>query len=564
MPAYWLGIDLGTTVTAAAIGRPGDHGLQFQVVPLSDQSHAMPSVLFLPGDGSVVVGEDAQRRALADPGRAVREFRSRVGDEVPLLAGDSAYYAHDLAAGFVSWLCQNVAQREGERPEAVALTCPANWGPDRTALFEQAVRDAGVPNVTVLTEPEAAAISYASRKHLAPGAALAVYDLGGARFDVAVFRADAPARFSVLGRSEGIEGVGGLSFDEMIFQYVCAVAGVPLDELDLDDQDIAAEVAQLRRECTAAKEELSASTHALIPVTLGPVHLWVRLTRAEFEEMIRPDLDRTIEAMHQAFASAGVVAAGLDAIVLTGGSSRIPLVGQLIAVEFGRVAAEDADPKAAVAMGAARFAAPAPAPVRDPAGPLVAGGAGEHATGGLVASLRHQPRRAMLAAAALVVLVVGAGLTALGTPVLSGLITSHGTVSGAAAGTASGAGTAPGSAPGVSGSPVPSAQSSAKAAGPARTAAKNGISGSGPAPSGVSFPAAPADSASGPVTGTGKTGHPSPPAAPPTGSHPVPPPTPPPATVAPTPPPTTVAPTPPPATATPSTAPPGPPPAVGV
>ena len=172
---------------------------------MSNHSHTTPSVLFLPGDGSLVVGEDAQRESLADPGRTVREFKSRVGDEHPLLVGGSPYYAHDLAAEFVSWICQYVTQREGEGPEAVALTCPASWGPDTTALFERAVWDAGVPNVMGLTEPQAAAISYASREQVETGAALAVYDLGGGHASTPPWsaRTHRPS-FTVLGQPEDV------------------------------------------------------------------------------------------------------------------------------------------------------------------------------------------------------------------------------------------------------------------------------------------------------------------------------------------------------------------------
>ena len=368
MPSYWLGIDLGTTCTAAAICWPAPDGLLVQAVPLSNHSHTTPSVLFLPGDGSLVVGEDAQRESLADPGRTVREFKSRVGDEIPLLVGGSPYFAHDLAAEFVSWICQYVTQREGEGPEAVALTCPASWGPDTTALFERAVWDAGVPNVMGLTEPQAAAISYASREQVETGAVLAVYDLGAASFGATVLRKDSPTGFTVLGQPEYVAGLGGLSFDEVIFEYVCAAAGFPVEAIDPYDRDLAARVAQLRRECTEAKEALSAGTDVTIAVELGGAQHWVRLTRTEFEEMIRPDLDRTIEAMHRTLGSAGIGSMQLDAVVLAGGSSRIPLMSQLVAGEFGRALAVDADPKISVAMGAARFPAPAYVPVRDPVG----------------------------------------------------------------------------------------------------------------------------------------------------------------------------------------------------
>jgi molecular chaperone DnaK len=505
MPAYWLGIDLGTTSTAAAICRPAAGGLEVQVVPLSSQSYAMPSVLFLPGDGSLVVGEEAQRRSLTDPYRVVREFKSRMGDEIPLLVGGAPFYAHDLAAEFVSSLCQHVTQQEGEPPQAVALTCPASWGPDKTALFERAVQHTGVPNVTTLTEPQAAAIGYAGRADLPPGATVAVYDLGAARFDVAVLRQDAQDRFDPLSRPEGIAGLGGLSFDEVIFEYVCAAAGVPLEEMDPSDHGLAAEVAQLRRECAEAKETLSASNDVIISVTVGGTQHWVRLTRAEFEEMIRPDLDRTIEAMHRAFGSANVVAADLDAILLTGGSARIPLVSQLIAAEFGRPPLVDADPKVAVAAGAARFAAPAGSPVRD-LGTLAAVGAAGERRSGPSALLRHPSRKALLGAAALAVLVVGGAATALGTPVLSDLTSHHGNGGGTAA-----SGGAPSTS--GSGSPKPSAQSSATPTSKA-TGTKSAATRNGPVAAGPSSVAAAAAQSSNPVTSPSKTAKASPTKAP--------------------------------------------------
>ena len=493
MTSYWLGIDVGTTYTAVAICRPAADGLEVQVVPLSNHSHVIPSVLFLPGDGSLVVGEGAQRRTLTDPDRVVREFKSRVGDEIPLRVGGSPYYAHDLAAEFVSWLCRYVIDREGERPEGVALTCPASWGPYKTGLFERAVRDAGLGEVTLLSEPQAAAISYASRERVEVGATLAVYDLGGGTFDAAVVRKDSPTSFTVLGQPEGIEGLGGVTFDEAVFEHVCSAAGVPLAEIDADDPDLVAEVARLRRECTEAKEALSADTDTTIPVTLGDIRQRIRLTRAEFEEMIRPDLNRTIEAMRRGLGSAGVDAPDLDAILLIGGSSRIPLVSQLIAAEFGRAPAIDADPNLAVAMGAARFPAPASAPVRDtvvtpvqsprtiappvapPERPEMASMPvpGEHGAGGQSEAgtpVLRRSRKAMLGGVAVAVLVLAGGVTALRTPVLSDLLAHHSSAS-------HGIRASNGSAPGSSDSPAPAAGSSAKPTRQAGTVAKTGTSG---------------------------------------------------------------------------------------
>jgi actin-like ATPase involved in cell morphogenesis len=491
--SYWLGIDLGTTYTAAAICWPAVDGLEVQVVPLSNHSHAVPSVLYLPGDGSVVVGEGAQRRALTDPDRVIREFKSRIGDEIPMLVGGSPFFAHDLAAEFASWLWNLVSEREGQPPEGVTLTCPASWGPYKTALFERAVQDAGLNHVTLLGEPQAAAISYASRERVEVGATLAVYDLGGGTFDAAVVRKDSPTSFTVLGRPEGIDGLGGVNFDEAIFEHVCAAAGVPLEQLNPNDPNLVADVARLRRECTEAKEALSVDTDATIAVSLGGVRQRVRLTRAEFEEMVRPDLDRTLEAMHRALESASVDPAQLGAILLVGGSSRIPLVSQLIAAEFGRAPAIDEDPKVAVAMGAARFSAPAdetdaPAtgtlegPVQfadeaPPERPEMASmfDGDEEGEDSLVAPERKRSRKALFGAAALVLLVMAGGITALRTPMLSNLL-SHHTTHGTAA--SSGASTAPSGSAAASGKAKAKAKASGTASGTARAGTSTGPSAS--------------------------------------------------------------------------------------
>jgi molecular chaperone DnaK len=458
---YWLGIDLGTTYTAAALYRPTGDELETHVVPLGSRSPAVPSVLFLAEDGSLVVGEGAERHALTDPGRVVREFKRRIGDDIPLLVGGVPWQAHELAAVLVHWVWQRVIEREGELPEGVALTHPASWGPYKVGLFEQAVRGTRIGEMTrsgsaeLLSEPQAAGIGYASWERVEVGGNLAVYDLGGRTFGAAVVRKDSPTAFTVLGRPEEIDRLGGVTFDEMLFEHVCAAAGVPLTQIDPNDPHIVPEVARLRRGCTEAKEALSVDTDTTISVAVGGVRQQVRLTRAEFEEMIRPDLDRTIEALHRTLESAAVDRAQLDSILLVGGSSRIPLVSQLISAEFGRAPAIDLDPKTAVAVGAARFPAPNPRtsedsvdtgfrlpvvpPERPQASTMLSGYEDSTAE-----PVRHRSRKAVLGTAALV-LLLAAGL---GSPKLADELR-H---SAASPGTTASAGSTP--APGQSADPA--------------------------------------------------------------------------------------------------------------
>jgi len=348
---YRLGIDLGTTFTAAAICRPGTDGSALaELVPLGSRGSTVPSVLFLDPAGTTLVGDAAERRALTDPGRVVREFKRRLGDETPMLVGDDTHHAHDLTARLVHWVVDKVTEREGEPPDAIAVTHPASWGPHREALLRTALTDSGIDDVLFLTEPQAAAMQYASAERIEPGSTIAVYDLGGGTFDAAVVRKSEAGAFELLGLPEGIERLGGIDFDELILDRVLAEVPEPADEAD---PMVSSAMVRLRRECTEAKEALSCDTEATIPVLLPQARTQVRLVREEFEALIRSTLEDTVASLQRAVEAADVTAGDLTAVLLVGGSSRIPLVTQLISAELGRPVSVDADPKSVVAMGAA-------------------------------------------------------------------------------------------------------------------------------------------------------------------------------------------------------------------
>ena len=184
------------------------------------------------------------------------------------------------------------------------------------------------------------------------GALVAVYDLGGGTFDATVLRT-AGKGFEILGTPEGIEGLGGIDFDEAVFNHVDRSLGGPLSGLDPSDPHDTSAVIRLRQDCARAKEALSADTEATIPVMLPKLQTEVRLTRSEFEDMIRPSISATIEALRRALLSAGVTPDHLSTVLLVGGSSRIPLVSRMVSAELGRPTAVDAHPKHAIVLGAA-------------------------------------------------------------------------------------------------------------------------------------------------------------------------------------------------------------------
>jgi molecular chaperone DnaK len=365
--SYQLGIDIGTTYTAAAVCRSSDHRwVEPETVTLGTRSATIPSVLFIAPDGGVVVGEAAERRALTDPGRVVREFKRRIGDPTPIVVGGQAWAPEDLSARLVRWVVDRVAEREGGAAASIALTHPASWGSHKKELLVNALAAQGL-TVSFLAEPQAAALHYATEERVAPGSTIAVYDLGGGTFDAAVVRkadrSDAAfggVGFGLLGRPEGLDHLGGVDFDEVVFDHVRE--GLPAAFADLDDTDprVLSAVARVRRECTEAKEALSADTDVSIPVLLPAASGSVRLHRSEFEGLIREQVEETVEALRKAVKSAGCAPEALTAVLLVGGSSRIPLVAQLVSEGLGRPVAVDTDPKNAIAKGAALSVSPKP------------------------------------------------------------------------------------------------------------------------------------------------------------------------------------------------------------
>ncbi|TCK26110.1 Hsp70 family protein [Pseudonocardia endophytica] len=347
---YGLGVDLGTTFTAAAVERDG----RVEMATLGDRTAAVPSVVLLRGDGTVLTGDAADRRAASEPDRVAREVKRRLGDPMPVLLGGAPQPVQELMAMQLRDVVRVVSEREGGAPDEVTLTHPANWGPYKKELFGQIPRRAGIDRVRMLTEPEAAAAHYASTERVPEGAVVAVYDLGGGTFDATVLRTSGEG-FEILGTPEGIEGLGGIDFDEAVYAHVDRVLDGALSGLDPADIRATAAAIRLRHECVLAKEALSADTEATIPVLLPAVQTEVRLTRGEFETMIQPSVAATVEAMRRALRSAGVTPDELHTVLLVGGSSRIPAVARMVSAELGRPTSVDAHPKHAIALGAAQL-----------------------------------------------------------------------------------------------------------------------------------------------------------------------------------------------------------------
>ena len=348
---YSLAIDLGTSFIAAAVA--DDRGLE--MFGLGDGSLVAPAAVYIRDDGGLVTGDAAARRAVSNPDRVAREIKRNLGNPTPVMLGGAPYAVSDLLGALLQDVLVRVADRQGAKPDVVALTHPANWGPFRKGLFEDVARAAGLTDLLYTTEPEAAATHYASTRPLGEGDVLAVYDLGGGTFDATVLRRTAQG-FEIVGTPEGIERLGGADFDDAIFAHVNYLASGTLAELDHSDPKTVVALARLRQDCTLAKEALSVDVEATIPVFLPNRHFDVTLTRAELEGMIRAPIESTIGTLDRVLRAGQVDRTTLTAVLLVGGSSRIPLVAQMVSEAFGRPTVVGAHPKHAVALGAALLA----------------------------------------------------------------------------------------------------------------------------------------------------------------------------------------------------------------
>ncbi len=361
---YALGVDLGTTWTAAATYRDG----LAQSIPLGDRAHAIPSVVLVEDDGTLLVGEAAALRAATAPQRVAAEFKRRFGDDVGFLLAGHEVTARELVTALLAGVLRVVTDREGEAPEQLVVTAPATWRDYRVRLLAEAAADAGVSpdRLTILPEPAAAAVHYASRRPLRPGTTIGIYDLGGGTFDASLLR-KTESGFEILGQAAGTEAVGGLDVDDAVVRRVAACLEPAWTALDRSDPQVRAGLAMLRASAVQAKESLSSSRSAIIPVVLPDLVAEVSITRDQLEQDVEPLVQATIEVFRGAVADAGLTIAELDAVLLVGGASRMPIVQRMMAADIGIPITIDEHPKYAVCLGAAisagsRLPGPATAP----------------------------------------------------------------------------------------------------------------------------------------------------------------------------------------------------------
>ncbi len=369
---YSLGVDLGTTYTAAAVS----DGTTSRVVSLAHDRYAIPSVVVPPRAGSdALVGSSALTVGATEPDRVAREFKRRFGDPTPMIVDGDPWMPEALTGLLLRAVVDRVEAEMGGTASEIVLTHPATWREHRLDLLRDMVNSIGLAKATFITEPVAAAINYHDRQAsknepVREGALVAVYDLGGGTFDAAVLELQ-NLNYRIRGEPEGLGFLGGIDFDLAVLGIVTENAADALAGLDPTDEQTKIALARLREECTLAKEVLSQEHSAIVPVVLPGSTDRVVVQRSEFEDRIDDLVEQTVDALERSLNSAGL-SGGTDAdsVLLVGGSSRVPLVATRLGERLGVPVLVDTHPKQAVALGAANATRPVAAPATASTAPL--------------------------------------------------------------------------------------------------------------------------------------------------------------------------------------------------
>jgi molecular chaperone DnaK len=344
-----IGIDLGTTNSEVAVVRDG----RPVVLTDDDGDPILPSVVGLDPTGRLLVGKPARNQAALAPERTARSIKRKMGQETTVsLGGDQAYSPQEISAIILRTLKERAEKALGTEVKKAVITVPAFFTEGQREATRAAGEMAGLEVVRIINEPTAAVLTY--DPHPPDRERLLVYDLGGGTFDVSIAQVEAGV-IEILA-SQGDTQLGGDDFDQLFLDYVCD-RFQSRNSVDLRLDPVAK--SRVLRAVEDAKKLLS--TEAIAPIREEfiaeakgvPVHLSMEVDRVDYEALILPLLDKTLDCLDRAMTDANLQAHEIEKVVLVGGATRTPLVHRLLKERLGRPVHTEIEPDLAVALGAA-------------------------------------------------------------------------------------------------------------------------------------------------------------------------------------------------------------------
>jgi molecular chaperone DnaK len=346
-----VGIDLGTTNSEVALVREGQ-----PVVFEENGDPIFPSFVGLSDDGKLLVGRAAKNQWVLAPERTVKSIKRKMGQDVKVKLGDQEYRPQEISAMILKALRDRAASQLGSPVNKAVITVPAYFNDAQRQATREAGELAGLEVVRILNEPTAASLTYDPNQ--SEMRRMLVYDLGGGTFDVSIVQAQEGV-VEVLS-SHGDTQLGGDDFDDLLLNLVCDRFQ---QEHGVDLRGNLVSHSRVLRAVEAAKRQLSAHPFARVEEEFiaekdgQALHLNMELTRSEFETLIQPLLDRTMECVQRSLDDANLIASSIEKVVLVGGSTRIPIISSMLEDRLGQPAHQEVNPDLCVAMGASIQAA---------------------------------------------------------------------------------------------------------------------------------------------------------------------------------------------------------------
>ncbi len=366
-----IGIDLGTTNSCVAVME----GNEPVVIPNSEGKRTTPSMVAFMDNGERKVGDPAKRQAITNPTKTVYSIKRFMGEtfdkvqkeiaRVPykvakgdnntprVMIDDRKFTPQEISALVLQKMKKTAEDYLGHEVTEAVITVPAYFSDSQRQATKEAGEIAGLKVRRIINEPTAASLAYGlDKKH--HDMKIAVYDLGGGTFDISILELG-DGVFEVKS-TNGDTHLGGDDFDQCVIDWLSEE--FKKDEgVDLKKDPMALQ--RLKEAAEKAKIELSSSTQTeinlpyIMPVDGIPKHLVKTLTRAKFESLIDPLVQATIEPCRKALKDSGLNASDISEVILVGGSTRIPVIQEVVEKFFNRKPSKGVNPDEVVAVGAA-------------------------------------------------------------------------------------------------------------------------------------------------------------------------------------------------------------------
>ncbi len=347
-----IGIDLGTSNSAAAVLIGGKSTIIPSAEGLTLGGKAFPSVVAFTKDGQILIGEPARRQAISNPENTITAIKRKMGTSYKVKVQGKEYSPQEISAMILRKIKEDASAYLGEEVNEAIITVPAYFNDNQRQATKDAGKIAGLTVKRLINEPTAAAIAYGMDKkdaHLK----IAVLDLGGGTFDVTIMEIDNQV-FEVISTA-GDTQLGGTDMDKIILDFI--VSEFQREQgVDLRQDKMAMQRVLEAGEKAKIELSTSVSTDINLPYITatsdGPKHLTMTLTRAKLEQLIDPILKRLEAPITKTLRDSGLARGDIDKVILVGGPTRMPIVQKKFKDLLGKTPERSIDPMECVAMGA--------------------------------------------------------------------------------------------------------------------------------------------------------------------------------------------------------------------